>query len=175
MKCPACQTKLSRVTKSGITVDACRKGCGGLWFDNFELEKFDESHESAGEALLDLKPKKPVPVSSTDKRRCPACRDVIMGRYHFSVRKRIEIDECPACGGVWLDAGELAAIRKEHKTEKTRKQAADRYFSKLFREELAGQKTKDRAALKRARKFAHALRFICPSYWIPGKQSWGAF
>ena len=175
MKCPACKTTLSKVTKSDITVDVCDKGCGGIWFDNFELEKFDESHESAGEALLDLRPKKPVPVSAGTKRHCPKCTEMIMHQHYFTIREKVEVDECPACGGVWLDAGELAAIRNEYKTEETRKQAADRYFKKLFGEELAAQEAKDQAALARAQKFAHALRFICPSYWIPGKQSWGAF
>jgi len=27
-------------------VDVCQNGCGGIWFDNFELEKVDEKHET---------------------------------------------------------------------------------------------------------------------------------
>jgi hypothetical protein len=27
----------------------------------------------------------------------------------------------------------------------------------------------------RAARFAHALRFITPSYYIPGDQDWGAY
>lgn len=149
MKCPACKTGLSKVTKSGVTVDVCDKGCGGIWFDNFELEKFDESHESAGEALLDLRPKKPVSMDATAKRLCPKCPTMIMNRHYFTIREKIEIDECPACGGVWLDTGELAPIREEYKTEETRKQAADRYFSKLLGKELAGQEATGQAALAR--------------------------
>ena len=174
MKCPACNTNLSRVTKSGITVDVCDKGCGGIWFDNFELKKFDERHESAGEALLDLRPKKPAPVSVSTKRHCPKCADVPMNQHYFTIREKVEVDECLACGGVWLDAGELAAIRNEYKTEETRKQAADHYFKKVFGKELSEQEAKDHVGVARAQKLAHALRFVCPSYWIPGKQSGGA-
>jgi hypothetical protein len=29
--------------------------------------------------------------------------------------------------------------------------------------------------LKKARRIAHAFRFICPSYCIPGEQDWEAF
>jgi len=29
--------------------------------------------------------------------------------------------------------------------------------------------------LESARKIANAFKFICPSYYIPGKQAWGAF
>ncbi len=175
MKCPACKTELSKVTKTGITVDVCDKGCGGIWFDNFELEKFDDPHESVGETLLDLRPQKPVPVDATAKRACPKCAGTIMDRHYFSLREKVAIDECPACDGVWLDTGELAAIRKDHQTEEQRKQAFDRYFSKLFGKELAAQEAQDQAAVARAQKFAHTLRFVCPSYWIPGKQPWGAF
>jgi hypothetical protein len=29
--------------------------------------------------------------------------------------------------------------------------------------------------LEKARRIANIFRFICPSYYIPGKQEWGAF
>jgi hypothetical protein len=29
--------------------------------------------------------------------------------------------------------------------------------------------------LRKARRIAHAFRFICPSYYIPGEQDWGRF
>ena len=34
-------------------------------------------------------------------------------RHFFSAKKRVEVDQCPNCGGYWLDAGELEAIRAE--------------------------------------------------------------
>ena len=34
-----------------------------------------------------------------------------MMRHPFSVKREIEIDECPNCAGYWLDHGELDAIR----------------------------------------------------------------
>lgn len=37
---------------------------------------------------------------------CPACR----ADLHLSERQGIEIDYCPACGGLWLDRGELEKI-----------------------------------------------------------------
>ena len=32
---------------------------------------------------------------------------------NFSAKRRVEVDECPGCGGCWLDAGELEKIREE--------------------------------------------------------------
>jgi hypothetical protein len=42
------------MTVEGISLDVCRGGCGGIWFDRYELMKVDESRESAGKALLDI-------------------------------------------------------------------------------------------------------------------------
>ena len=53
MKCPACSNRLQEMTVAGVTVDICKDGCGGIWFDNFEMKKFDEPHEPACLALLD--------------------------------------------------------------------------------------------------------------------------
>jgi hypothetical protein len=33
----------------------------------------------------------------------------------------------------------------------------------------------DKSKLESARKVAGIFKFICPSYYIPGKQAWGAF
>ena len=50
-----------------------------------------------------------------------------------------------------------------------------RDFSEVFGPELAGAHAQTEEDLARARKIAHAFRFICPSYYVPGKQDWGAF
>jgi hypothetical protein len=37
------------------------------------------------------------------------------------------------------------------------------------------ERAKTMEDLRKARRIAHAFRFICPSYYIPGEQDWGAF
>ena len=34
-----------------------------------------------------------------------------MLKRQYGPRQPVEIDECPGCGGIWLDAGDLKAIR----------------------------------------------------------------
>jgi hypothetical protein len=49
------------------------------------------------------------------------------------------------------------------------------YFSELFDPDLAVERAKTMEDLRKARRIAYAFRFICPSYYIPGEQDWGAF
>ena len=113
MKCPACFNQLSPVTIDKLTVDVCRRGCGGIWFDAFELQQVDEPNEAPGQWLVNLERDPHLHVDLSRKRACPKCADVKLKRRFFSAKRRIEVDECPGCGGYWLDAGELEKIRDE--------------------------------------------------------------
>jgi len=113
MKCPACFNSLAPLTIGRLTVDVCRSGCGGIWFDAFELQQVDEPHETASEWLLRIERDPALHVDLARKRQCPKCDSVKLQRHHFSAKRRVEVDECPGCGGCWLDAGELEKIREE--------------------------------------------------------------
>jgi Zn-finger nucleic acid-binding protein len=175
MRCPACENELQEITVGDVVVDVCQGGCGGIWFDNFEIKKFDEPHESEGEPLLDIEQDESLVVDRTKKLKCPKCTDVVMMRHFFSVKKKVEVDECPGCGGFWLDAGELVKIRSLFNTEEERHQAAHEYFSEIFGDELSAMAVENQAKLDKVRKISNMFRFVCPSYYIPGKQDWGAF
>jgi len=175
MKCPACNGDLQQMKAGDVVVDVCQGGCGGIWFDNYEIQKFDEPHESAGEQLLDIEQNENVVVDHTKRFTCPKCSDVVMMRHFFSVKKEVEVDECPRCGGFWLDAGELVKIRSLFATEEEKHQAAHDYFAEIFGGQLSALAAENEAKLDKVRKIAKMFRFVCPSYYIPGKQDWGAF
>jgi Zn-finger nucleic acid-binding protein len=90
MNCPACGNILQEKTVEDLVVDVCQGGCGGIWFDNFEIQKFDEPHESAGEALLDIERDESIVIDHTKRLKCPACDDMVMMRHFFSVKKEVE-------------------------------------------------------------------------------------
>lgn len=140
MICPACQRELVHLDAgNGVTLDACDGGCGGVWFDNFELQKFDEAHEAQGSAVFDVKPmngaapapaapapeesgavrplNRPAPSTPTDKRVCPRCACMKMRRFFYNAAKTVEVDQCANCGGHWLDFGELEKIRQASATK----------------------------------------------------------
>jgi len=158
-----------------IAVDVCRNGCAGIWFDNFELQRVDETHEAAGESLLQIERNPATSVDHSLKRSCPKCETQKMLKHFMSVKREVEVDECPKCGGFWLDAGELGQIRGQFETQADREQAAHAYFSDTFGGEIEKKLGQSSESHKRAGNIARMFRFICPSYYIPGKQKWGAF
>jgi uncharacterized protein len=113
MKCPACFHELTVFQVGKLSVDACQGGCGGIWFDAFELQRVDEQEEEAGETLLHIEHDSKVVVDTVRKRDCPKCPGVKLHRHFFSAKRRVEVDQCPNCAGYWLDAGELSRIRDE--------------------------------------------------------------
>ena len=98
-----------------------------------------------------------------------------MIRHFWSVKRQVTVDECPKCEGVFLDPGELAEIRSEYTSDDERHKAARAYYREMFDTQLAGMLKQDKSKLESARKVAGILKFICPSYYLPGKQDWGAF
>jgi Zn-finger nucleic acid-binding protein len=113
MKCPACLNDLTEVQVGGVNVDVCQGGCGGTWFDAFELQRLEKLAISAGGSILNIVRDPAVQVDPGRKRECPRCSGIKLKRHFFSARRRVEVDHCPNCGGYWLDAGELAAICAE--------------------------------------------------------------
>ena len=114
MKCPACLHELTEIQVGELRVDVCQRGCGGLWLDAFELQRVDDTDEMAGEALLLIQRDDRIHVNLARKRECPRCPSVKLHRHFFSAKRRVEVDQCPNCGGYWLDAGELDQIRAEN-------------------------------------------------------------
>lgn len=175
MKCPACGKELTTINTGGVEVDVCQDGCGGIWFDTYEFKKFDEPYEQAGEKLLDVARDPDVSIDLSKQRNCPRCGNTPMMRHFYSVKKQMELDECPSCGGIWLDTGELSTIRSFFKSEEEKRAAAEALFDDLFGPQLASLAREQANDLEKARRFANMFKYICPSYYISGKQGWGAF
>jgi len=178
MECPVCHHRLTErhlelPTNDNweeMRVDVCDEGCGGIWFDRFELEKVDESDEVAGDRLLEMDRDPEVEVDHDADRNCPECDDIVMMKRFFSVSRNVEIDECGGCAGIWVDAGELEDLRQLYDSEEEREQA----FEEHFEAELAPKLEALEAERREDDGVFRALKFICPTYWIPGDQEWGA-
>lgn len=160
LHCPVCSRKLRQLTVSGIIVDVCHGGCGGIWFDNFELQKFDESHEAGGEELLGIPFDPLLRIDHRRRRACPKCKDQPLRRHYYSRHKQVEVDSCPNCGGFWLDCGELARIRHEAKDARELKRLAHSYALSTATPMLSGLRSKGGGQAKQAATIKRLFDFV---------------
>ena len=102
MRCPNCHTQTLAELQIGdfkVNVDRCNT-CGGIWFDRQELE-----------SIMDVAAKSltvPTGAEKTD-RACPRDEAEL---YAFKYPQTdVTVDMCETCEGLWLDGGELTAIK----------------------------------------------------------------
>ena len=108
MKCPICKTDLLVVEREGIEVDWCLD-CGGLWFDEGELELLGEK---AGRSIAPQILGGPNNLSAKGRRRCPRCPKRMESlQLELGPGDQIIIDRCLQ-HGLWLDRGELGQLMR---------------------------------------------------------------
>jgi Zn-finger nucleic acid-binding protein len=109
MQCAKCPGSLEPLRRDGLALDRC-PACLGLFFDPGELTRVfeDGDPETLREELCAL----PV-VADARPAACPRCRET-MNRVASTRVPHVSYDVCLACNGIWLDAGELAALDREH-------------------------------------------------------------
>lgn len=120
MKCPRTNTELKTVKVGKVPVYVSEE-CGGVFLENQTLKLFECPKDRRGEALAKHLSQYHNDTIDIDKRvSCPSCTDVVMLRRYYSPLHVVEIDECPGCGGIWLDTGELAKLQSLMLNEKDR-------------------------------------------------------
>lgn len=108
MNCPRCESALVTRKINGVEVDEC-PDCRGVWFDSDELRKAkDESDPDL--AWMDFELWKHDDRFRVSGRQlsCPRCSTELVA-IDYDVTG-IEVDFCPGCRGVWLDADEFGKI-----------------------------------------------------------------
>lgn len=128
INCPACGRKMKKIflVDSGVNIDICDQGCGGIFLDNREFKLLDEKHETLDEYIQAVENNNfDIKVDEDAVRVCPAC-GANMVKNPTSVKGEVIIDDCYTCGAKFLDHGELTKIREEYATEAERAEAAVR-------------------------------------------------
>jgi len=105
INCPKCASEVLVETPAlgNIPLDVC-PGCSGIWFEKGELEALLRQSQGGAQADLALIDPKP------EGHDCPACK-AKMSRGGL-VNPLLLVDKCQVCEGVWLDARELALVKK---------------------------------------------------------------
>lgn len=114
MNCPRCKTvtrtEQVKDLKVAFETDNC-PDCGGMWFDGGELSQIDRVIEPVYFEIRKI----PSKNTQMETLLCPSCNNGQALDKGPHVRdKNVIIDRCPSCQGIWLDKGELEAIRKEN-------------------------------------------------------------
>lgn len=164
IKCPACGKEMEKVfiPSEGINIDICTNGCGGIFFDNREFDKFNEGHEDISIIENQLKGKTFEQTDDNMERTCPAC-GAKMVKNTTSAGGNIKIDDCYVCGGKFLDFGELQKIREEFANDKQRKDATiDYLFNKIGADlhQLNAESARRKADRNLAQKLFYSLMDI---------------
>lgn len=166
MKCPVCQKEMAEKDFGGVKVNVCENGCKGVWLDWFELSKLDEKNENFSNVLKGALNHPRTNDESREKINCPKC-GIPMHRHEYDSEKEVNVDECYACGGFFLDSGELKVIRDNHMSEEEETQYAQKLVNNMpeYREaERDLVKEEQRAAAIR-----RYTRFLRLSYYLTGK------
>lgn len=136
INCPACGKYMAKVYLKDINkhIDICLEGCGGIYFDNREMELFDEVTEDFDDILTfyDDKDITFKPANDEDKRICPICNVPMVKIGNGTPQNEFKIDCCYTCGAKFLDAYELQRMREACGTEEER----SNHFNKMLLEKL---------------------------------------
>jgi len=161
MKCPACNKQLQTKKLEGMEVEICKGGCGGLWLDRTEYKKVDNQTESIGQELLNIERDENITINH-GKRLCPKCNNIVLMRRFSSVKREIEIDKCPYCGGYWLDGGELGRIRHLFDNEKDKGSATTKYLNNFQAKALAKNDDKQNQMNADSNTISRLFRLLSP-------------
>lgn len=131
MKCPVDQEPLTTKTyEAQIQVDEC-PACRGMWLDEGELERIQQTRERDYSDELRRIPDSVLGAYEMarqkiqDGRNCPSC-DRDMEKREYAYASRILVDSCPSCRGFWLDRGEVEALEVFFERARRDAKSADR-------------------------------------------------
>ncbi len=113
MHCPIDQEGLLSFTSQKPAIHTCPQ-CRGVWLPSLTMRKVFADHHLAGTKFGELIRGRLIREASPD-RYCVTCRRTRLMVCKFG---EIELDYCPKCNGVWLDDGELAALKRWHEGQK---------------------------------------------------------
>jgi Zn-finger nucleic acid-binding protein len=107
LQCPRCIKRMHKQKSSRAVIDHCDE-CDGNFFDEGEML-----------ALLG-KSADPEVWARSNRKRTPSASDITCPRCHARMHLHplgqddveVDIDFCIACGGIWLDGGEVEAVMK---------------------------------------------------------------
>lgn len=116
-----------------VELDICPL-TGGIWFDRFEIQKFDEAHEDLTDLLAAI-PKNPIKAEILSLRKSPKHPQAVMQQQPYGpkgMNGTLIVDKCPMCAGIWLDYSEIQKIRELYPSAHDKAKAVDAFIKDTF-------------------------------------------
>ncbi len=113
MKCPNCGREIEKIQYLGAPVDMC-PDCRGIWSEENDFEQFLRYVWKECDGLLISEPGagQEEDKKFNSEKMCPRCRlNLIETKY--SPYSSVILNKCPACKGIWSDAGSVEKLAKE--------------------------------------------------------------
>ena len=134
--CPRCEIPLEVARETFAEIDTC-PSCAGAFFDPGEAGAV---HSASAEPSLLLHERRAVLVRDS-RLRCPAEHpgdgDGPAPTLRLYRVGDVEVDLCPACGGVWLDEGEGEAVAEAARAMAREARAAEERRAQTHAQVLA--------------------------------------
>lgn len=109
--CPECQKPMKTETYHGVELDICPTGAG-IWFDADELRELLTEDPLAMGIIEDrFLPRIEHVRTQQGILHCPNCDGLLHG-YRYQYNSPVELDACDACGGFWVQDGELHKMQE---------------------------------------------------------------
>jgi Zn-finger nucleic acid-binding protein len=112
MDCPRCpdHPALTERSRSASDIKALAHECPSCGGQLFARKDFQAISEVPGEHKPDFE-RIPEPGAQLKPLACPSCADDPMLKVQSRRESAVTMDVCAACHAIWLDVGELEAIR----------------------------------------------------------------
>jgi Zn-finger nucleic acid-binding protein len=97
-----------------VILDQC-PGCGGIWFDSFELYMAKQGQAGKIE-LLNVDCLQASSLIENSELHCPRDRTTLIRFSDPFLPKDLILARCPACNGFWLNRGEFLKYQQYRQT-----------------------------------------------------------
>lgn len=160
MKCPRTDSILTKVNVGKVAVYVSER-CGGVFLENHTLTLFECAESDRGKALSKhLSQFHNEGLNLSERVECPSCVDTVMLRRYYSPLHVVEIDECPGCGGIWLDTGELSKLQSLMLNEKEKTLLRNKLLEEHRQPKIEGLPHLRDSWIKREKKVDHFMELI---------------
>jgi len=150
LACPRCGHPLTRVRVQGenspAIVEVCCGGCGGMWLGPediqaglslthsdclLDLQQGAGAREETRWSMLEVtEGQRSEPIDLEKWLNCIYCGRGML-RYRWNGTSGVMLDECPAGCGLWVDGGEIQAMRQFQEAEALSPEGARRVKTRL--------------------------------------------